>query len=401
LTAPAAGAGAAGGARVARVEAWPVNVPLDAPYLFAPGTYRGMSRTVLRVTASDGVHGLGETPSPHDAALLRGELGERIVGRSAAELRGELGADAVGLRTAARGARVDPARALAGVEMALWDIAARVAGVPLHVLLGGAVRSAVAVTEYFAFRVAGPAARGERTPVEVAARCAAMIEAHGSTAFEGKVAVRPLDEELRMVAEVRRAIGPDRELRLDANLGWRTETAERAIAALAPLRIANLEEPVGSLQQMAELRRTSPIPFSSHEVDVERVAALGAADAFVLNVAACGGIAGARRTLAACERAGAGFWLYGGDLGVATACGLHLAAATPAIAAPSQTLLRWYSDDVIAQGPFVPERGLVPVPSGPGLGVELDERALARGVERFAREGEYDLYERIAEVPRY
>ena len=64
----------------------------------------------------------------------------------------------------------------------------------------------------------------------------------------------------------------------------------------------------------------------------------------------------------------------------------------PALDLPSQSLLRWYADDVITRGPFVPERGRVAVPSGPGLGVELDEAAVARGVARFAREGEYDLY---------
>ncbi len=67
-------------------------------------------------------------------------------------------------------------------------------------------------------------------------------------------------------------------------------------------------------------------------------------------------------------------------------------AATPALDLPSQSLLRWYTDDVVTRGPFVPERGRVAVPSGPGLGVELDEAAVARGVARFAREGEYDLY---------
>ena len=67
---------------------------------------------------------------------------------------------------------------------------------------------------------------------------------------------------------------------------------------------------------------------------------------------------------------------------------------------PSQALLRWYTDDVITRGPFVPEQGCVAVPAGPGLGVELDEPAVARGVARFAREGEYDLYQGPA-LPRY
>jgi glucarate dehydratase len=262
------------------------------------------------------------------------------------------------------------------------------------------VRATVAFTEYFAYRIPGPAARGEATPVEVAGYCAAMVEAHGSPSFEGKVAVRPLAEELTMVREVRRAIGPERVLRLDANLGWRPETARRALAELAPLGIANLEEPTPTLEESAALRRATPIPFSTHEVDLDRAVALGATDAFVLNPAACGGVAGTRRFIEDCERAGARFWFYGGDLGIATACALHLAAATPALDLPNQSLLRWYTDDVITRGPFVPERGCVAVPAGPGLGVELDERAVARGVARFAREGEYDLYQGPA-LPRH
>jgi glucarate dehydratase len=380
-------------ARVARLEAWPVNVPLDAPYLFAPGTYWGMSRTVLRVTAGNGIQGLGETPSPHDAGALLGALRERVVGRRVSDLRDRLGRAARPHRTAQRAVADDPARALAGVEMALWDIEARSRGAPLHALLGGAVRDTVALTEYFAYRIAGPAAAGEATATAVAAHCAAMVEAHGSPSFEGKVGVRPLREELRMVREVRAAIGPDRVLRLDANMGWRLDTARRALAALEPIGIANLEEPVGTLEAMAALRRSSPIPFSTHETDLARAAALGAADALVLNVAACGGVAAARRLIAECDRAGMGFWFYGGDLGIATACALHLAAAAPSIRLPGQSLLRWYTDDVITRGPFAPERGLVAVPAGPGLGVELDAAAVARGVERYAREGEYDLYQ--------
>ena len=122
--------------------------------------------------------------------------------------------------------------------------------VPLHALFGGAVRDAVEFTEYFAYRLPGAAVRGEATPVEVAGYCAAMVEAHGSPCFEGKVAVRPLSEELHMVREVRAAIGPDRALRLDANMGWRADTARRALRALEPIGIANLEEPVGTLEEM-------------------------------------------------------------------------------------------------------------------------------------------------------
>lgn len=52
---------------IARIEAWPVKVPLEAPYEMAPGTVAGIDRTIVRVTTSDGVAGLGEAPAPEDA----------------------------------------------------------------------------------------------------------------------------------------------------------------------------------------------------------------------------------------------------------------------------------------------------------------------------------------------
>jgi glucarate dehydratase len=377
--------------RIARIEAWPVNVPLDAPYEFALGVYRGMSRTILRVTTAEGVQGLGETMSPHDAALLAGELGETLVGRDVAELRTELGAPAPAVRTARRvdaGAR----SALAGVEVALWDVEAHAAGMPLHRLLGGPCRTEVPVSEYFAYRLPGPEAAGEATAPDVAAYCERMVAEHGSPVFEGKVSTRPVEEEVELVALVREAIGPDRELRLDANTGWRLETAREALTRLAASEIASVEEPVATAEEAAELRRTCPIPFSTHDPDLDRAVALGVPDTLVLDTAACGGVAGTLRFVAACEAAGKGFWFYSGHLGPATAVHLQLAAALPFLGRASQSLLRWYTDDVIEGGPFVPERGLIGVPDGPGLGVELDDAAVARGVERFAREGEYDLY---------
>jgi glucarate dehydratase len=151
---------------------------------------------------------------------------------------------------------------------------------------------------------------------------------------------------------------------------------------------------------MAELRRATAIPFSAHTPDVELAARLGVPDALVIGLGFCGGIAGTRRFIAACEGAGVRFWFYSGDLGIATAAYMHVAAATAYLDAPSQSLLRWTTDDVIAGGPFSPERGVVDVPSGPGLGVELDEAALRRGVERYAREGEYEFYT-AGPLPRF
>lgn len=379
---------------IASVEAWPVNVPLEAPYLMAPGVFPGMSRTVVRVTTEDGVAGLGECGSPGDAAVLMGETGQRLVGRDVEDALGELDRRKPVLVEHRSDGRVAFQGALAGVEIALHDARARAAGVPLHTLLGPTCRTEIIFSEYFALRDGL-----ESSPSDVAEYCARMVAEHGSPVFEGKVAVRPLEEEVRLVAEVRAAIGPERILRLDANMGWRLQTARRALAALAPFDIANIEEPVGSFAEMAELRHCSEIPFSSHTPDLEAAERLGVPDAFVLGLGACGGISGTRRFAAACEHAGIGFWFYSGDLGIATAAYLHVAAATPSLCRPSQSLLRWTADDVIVGGPFSPERGELAIPTGPGLGVELDEEALERCVERYRRQGPYDYYRE--RVPRY
>lgn len=380
--------------RIAKVEAWPVNVPLEAPYEMAPGIVAGIHRTVVRVTTEDGVVGLGETPSPGDATPLGCDLGPTFVGRDTAKALAALGRHERPPADHRTDSKVLIDNPLAGIELALWDISAREADVPLHELLGPSCRTEVAFTEYFAYRDGR-----EQSPAEVAAYCARMIEDHDSPAFEGKVGVRSADDDFRLAREIRAAIG-ERTLRLDANMGWTLETARDVLSRLEPLDVANVEEPVGSFADMAELRRSTAIPFSSHIPDPARAAELGAPDAIVIGLAFCGGIAGTQRFVAECERAGVGFWFYSGDLGIATAAYLHVAAATPYLDRPSQSLLRWTTDDIIAGGPFQPERGVVPVPEGPGLGVELDEQALARCVERYAREGAYDFYSG-PDLPRY
>ena len=101
----------------------------------------------------------------------------------------------------------------------------------------------------------------------------------------------------------------------------------------------------------------------------------------------------------ACELMGVGFWFYSGDTGIATACYLHLSAATEAIREPHQSLTRWQSDDVIAEGPLAAENGVVKVPEGPGLGVTLDRQALERCHQRYLDEGPFPSGEPSGAAP--
>jgi glucarate dehydratase len=197
-----------------------------------------------------------------------------------------------------------------------------------------------------------------------------------------------LDEEIDMVREVRAAIG-DRPLRLDANGGWTVPAAREALRRLAPFNIEWFEEPVETYEEMAELRQHCDISFSAHAIDLPKAVALRAPDTIVTNINEHGGI---RRTvdfIRACEAFNVGFRFHSGESGVASAAYLHITAALEHVRQASQTLFRWYADDVIEGGPFVLRNGVVRVPDGPGLGVTLDRKALQRCNERFLSEGAF------------
>jgi glucarate dehydratase len=126
--------------------------------------------------------------------------------------------------------------------------------------------------------------------------------------------------------------------------------------------------------------------------DIRRAVALGVPDTFVTNFAVLGGINRAIRFIGACEAMNVGFWCYSGDAGICTAAYLHVKAAMPWIHEPSQSLLRWQIGDVIQGGPFKPKNNTVPVPENPGLGVELDRKALEYWHQHYVSNGPMDHF---------
>jgi glucarate dehydratase len=377
--------------RIIGVRATPISIPLDAAYEWSCGLVAGFSRTIVEVEDSDGVVGLGESPSPADADAINNVLGPSLIGADPYDL-----ADCERrclplireLRTI-----TDPSslHAYTGIEIALWDIVGKLEGRPLYSLLGGRSRMAAPFTEYFCFREGF-----EQTPLEVASYCAQMIELHGARALEGKVGARELETDVAMVREIRAAVGDEIPIRLDANMAWTTAQARMALRRFEEFNILSVEEPVATIQEMARIRSTTTIGFSAHEANLQDAVRLGAPDAFVVQFGMFGGIRRTLKFMAACEEFGVNVWFKSPDAGVATAAQIHITAAIESVTEPSQTLLRWHADEVIAEGPFVPKDGEVPPPDGPGLGVTLDPVALARCAERYASEGSLDFRPRGA-----
>lgn len=367
---------------IAAVRATPINVPMRAPYRFAFGSLASFTSTIIEVIDSDGVVGIGEAPHG-DLSEVVARIAGRIIGLSVDALNT---VERLSVSRAGFSLWHDAAaerRAFGGVELAVWDVRARRAGVPLATLLGGTVRDTVPFTEYFAFRDGV-----ESTPGEVIAYCERMAADFDAPLFEGKLGVLDVETEMQMIADLVAALGTGRLHRLDANGVYTVPTARTVCHRLADLGIGWLEDPCRTLAETERLRADGvPVSFSTHEVDLIRAARRGVPDAFCVDISELGGLRRTQDFVRACASLGIDFWCYSGDAGVMTAAYLHLTASEASMIRPHQSLFRFTADVVIEQGHWSPFGGVLAVPEGAGLGVTIDPAALARMHDRFCREG--------------
>ncbi|RWM09751.1 MAG: chloromuconate cycloisomerase [Mesorhizobium sp.] len=372
--------------KITGIRATPVNIPLEAPMWWTGGYYPGTSKTIVEVFTDEGLTGLGEAPST-DVVDLIGAMGEALKGKNPIDIAA---CERVCVPPWQIVQNTDDARvvkAFGAIEIALWDLRGKAWNEPLCNLLGGKVREKIPFTEYFSFRP-----DREMSAEEVADYCVSMREVHGSTFFEGKLILGDPMLEVRTVKLLRERLGDEAMIRLDSNMQWSVTTARWVLREIEPCNVRNYEDPVATFEEMAQLRQHSIVPFSTHNPDLRRAVALGVPDYFVTNFAVLGGINRAIRFIGACEAMGVGFWCYSGDAGICTAAYLHVSAATQWIKEPSQSLFRWQVGDVIEGGPFRQRENVVDVPDGPGLGVAIDQEALAHWARHYSDHGPLDHF---------
>jgi muconate cycloisomerase len=360
---------------IRRVDAIALALPLTKPVKMAAETVTHARNLLVRIEAEDGTVGWGEAAS---APTMTGDTLTGLVAAVREHLAPLLvGADAWSRPMLARRLRTalyGNTGAHSAVEMALLDVAARSAGVAVIDLIGGAVRRAVAPMWLIGN------ATVDQDVAEAQARKAAGIRF-----FKLKVAVKPLADEIAAAFAVRKVLGPDIPLCADANCGFSHEAARRYLAATAEAGLLFLEQPFEptDMNGLAALARTAPIAIGADEGihslhDIEAHAAAGAGGAS-LKLIKLGGFSGALAAAALCRRLGLAVNIAAkiSESSLASAAAMHLACAVDNVDW-GVSLTHFYLAEDIVRRPLVMENGRVPLPLGPGLGVEIDEDAVAR-----------------------
>ena len=355
--------------RIASVEVIPYALPFRAPYVTARGRLDRREMVLLRLRCAEGLTGLGEAVplSLRGGATLARVVGELEALGELAELdEATLAGAGLGQPPGAVAARLSPPARCAALT-ALLDLRGRRAAAEGRSSLPPAVEP----IPCNATLVAGePAAVAED---------ALRWEAEGFATFKLKVGV---GDDVSQVRAVREAIGPEPRIRVDANGAWDVPGAQRTLAAMEELDIELAEQPVGLMEEMAEVAASTSIPLAGDEsvesrADARRAASLGACAVAGVKLSKVGGpeeaIAIAEVLPSYLSSA------LDGPVGIAAAAQVAQTLSEQAEGGPDLAhglaTQRLFSSTV-ASAECDLRGGMLHPPPGPGLGVEIDERAL-------------------------
>jgi len=359
---------------IRRVDAIPVALPLKKPMKMAGVTIDVAENVLVRIEAAGGMVGWGEAAS---APTMTGDTQGSLVAavRHLSSLM--IGEDAwmrPGLMRRLGAALLGNTGAHSAIELALIDLAGRAANLPAIDLIGGALRRAVAPMWLL----------GNATPDQDAAEARERL-AEGFRFFKVKVGAKSVDRDIASTLAVRAALGPDIPICADANCGFAPAAARRYLDGTRSAGLMFLEQPLGhhDLKGLAALARVAAIPIGADEgihslADITAHAESGAGGVS-LKLIKLGGMSAAVAAAHACERLGLAVNVAAkiAESGIASAAAVHLACAAPRVDWGVSLTHFYLAADIVKQ-PLTITDGTVGLPEKPGLGVEVDEAAVAR-----------------------
>ena len=358
--------------KLTRISLWHVPLTSHETYYMAGGkTCDTTTSVILRLDTDTGLSGWGEVcPIPHYLPAYANGVAPAV--EEMAPLL--LGADPVGPEALME--RLDRhlighVYAKSGLDIALWDLTAQAAGLPLYALLGG--RAVPDMPLYHSITCVAP---------DDMAHMAREAQALGMTQFQVKLgADANWETDVERLIRVREAVGPGPLVYGDWNSGSDTLTAIRVGRAVAHLDVM-LEQPCATIPECAAVRQACGLAMKLDEnahdtASLLEGAGAGCMDAVALKLSKFGGLSATRRARDLCLHLGTRMCVedtWGSD--ITTAALLHLAAATPVRGLMNTCDLSHYVGPRLAPDAPSRQNGRIAPPEGPGLGVTPDASIL-------------------------
>lgn len=369
--------------RIAEINTHLLQWKLDAPFQSSFGQFDERLHCLVEIVCDDGTTGWGEClgPARPNAAVVDAMSG-LLIGKDPALI----GPHWLTLYNQFRdqGQRGLTTTAQSGIDIALWDIRGKLLGQPVHALLGGAYRSSVPAYATGGFR----RLTGDRA--QMMAEETARYVAQGFSAVKIKIGYDVKDD-IRTIRAVREAVGPDTVFMIDANHGYDAVDAIALGNAVADQDIAWFEEPVvpEDLEGYREVKARQPIPVAGGETWHTRFAVRDAVtaravDIFQPDVCGIGGLSEIVKTTDLAQMFGIRVVPHVWGTAVAIAAGLQFLAVLPPSPPRHENREPWLEFDqtenpfrqAVVKTPITQTKGRVDIPTGPGLGIEINRDAL-------------------------
>ena len=382
--------------KVVDIKITPVTVPMEAPLRWSMGVETGTTRGIVQVITDEGIIGIGETYGGNAVEHAIEVAKPFVLGLDPLDigvLHHRLGVFRIGYETAV------PAIVRAGIEMGCLDAAGKALKVPVYSLLGGKTRDRIEASAYLFYRYKGDGGiGGEDCPKAMVERAKDLVARHGFRAIKLKGGVFPPEQELECLRLLRAEFG-DAPLRWDPNAAWSVESAIRIGRKLLneEIDLEYLEDPTWNLEGMSQVRQAVPIPLATNMclVSYEQLAPgirMRSVDIILADVHFWGGFRENQRMIAVCDAFQLGVGLHSDrELGISTAAMLHLAAASPSMKYAIDSHYHDQVDDVVTH-PMVYKDGCFDVPSGPGLGVEVDWEKVEKYNRLYKSQGQVNEF---------
>lgn len=373
--------------KITAVRAYPLGCLLEEPFAYSQRWFQGRSGLLVRVSTDQGIEGWGEVFChdgwPAVVTILEQVYGPLLIGQN------PLARQAIWEQlynwTRDYGQKGLTTAALSGIDIALWDILGKVAGLPISVLLGGS-RDRIQGYATGLYQTA----RAQKDPSALAEE-ASLYVGQGFKAVKLKIGFG-VAADLRNVRTVREAIGDEIRLMVDANHAYDAATAIQLGRRMEPYDIGWFEEPVvpEDIAGYCAVRSALDIPIAGGEAEFTRygfrdLIARGGLDVAQPDICITGGISEFLKIAAICQAWHVRCLPHVWGTGIAMAAALHVLAALPdqppSLNAQPLMLEMDRTEnpvrDKILSTPIQLEDGFALVPQGPGLGVEVDPEALA------------------------